>query len=105
VRAVAVIEAKRKPGLPNLPTIGETVPGYAISSWLALFGPAGLPAAVTTRLNAEINKALAAPDLRAALEAAGLTAVGGSPQELQTQQRETLAQSEKLIKAAGIEPQ
>jgi tripartite-type tricarboxylate transporter receptor subunit TctC len=105
VRALAVIEAKRMPGLPNLPTIGETVPGYAISSWLAFFGPAGLPAAVTTRLNAEINKALAAPDLRAALEAAGLTAVGGSPQELQTQQRETLAQSEKLIKAAGIEPQ
>jgi len=105
VRALALIEAKRMPSMPNLPTIGETVPGYAISSWLAFFGPAGLPAPITARLNTEINKALAAPDLRASLESAGLTAVGGSPQELQAQQRETLAQSEKLIKAAGIEAQ
>lgn len=52
VRALAVVEDKR---LGPLPTIGETVPGYAISSWFAFFGPANLPPAVVSRLNADIN--------------------------------------------------
>ncbi|MCB1995386.1 MAG: tripartite tricarboxylate transporter substrate binding protein [Burkholderiaceae bacterium] len=105
VRALALVDAKRMDTMPKLPTIGETVPGYAISSWLAFFGPAGLPAPIVTRLNTEINKALAAPEFHATLEAAGLSVEEGTPQDLAAQQRNSVAQAEKLIKAAGIEPQ
>lgn len=105
VRAIAVVEGKRFHGLPGLPTVGETVPGYAIESWFAFFGPPGLPAAVTARLNAEVNKALAQPVLRDALEKAGMSATGGRPEDLAALLKSELAQREKLVKTAGIEPE
>jgi tripartite-type tricarboxylate transporter receptor subunit TctC len=105
VRAIAMVEARRFHGMPGLPTIGETVPGYAIESWFALFGPAGMPPAVTARLNAEINRALAQPALRESLEKAGMSATGGRPEDLAGLLKSELAQREKLVKAAGIEPE
>ena len=106
VRAIAVVEAKRFHGLPSLPTVGETVPGYAIESWFAIFGPAGLPpASVTARLNAEINKVLSQPALRESLEKAGMSTTGGTPEDLAAMLKNELAQREKLVKAAGIEPE
>jgi tripartite-type tricarboxylate transporter receptor subunit TctC len=105
IRALAVVEDKRFHGMPNLPTIGETVPGYAIASWFAFFGPTGLPPAVIGKLNTEINKALATPALREALEKAGMSATGGKPEELAALLKIELAQREKLVKAAGIEPE
>jgi len=105
VRALAVVEDKRFPGLPNVPTIGETVPRYAISSWFAIFGPAGLPQPVVAKLNAEINKALAQPALRELLEKSGMSATGGKPVDLAALVKSELAEREKLVKAAGIEPE
>ncbi|BEP62297.1 tripartite tricarboxylate transporter substrate binding protein [Variovorax sp. V213] len=105
VRVLAVVEDKRFPGLPNVPTIGETVPGYAISSWFAIFGPAGLPQPVATKLNAEINKALAQPALREMLERSGMSATGGKPMDLAALVKSELAEREKLVKGAGIEPE
>ncbi|MBB6564127.1 tripartite-type tricarboxylate transporter receptor subunit TctC [Acidovorax soli] len=104
-RALAVVEAKRFPGMPQLPTVGETLPGYAIASWFAFFGPAGLPAPIAARLNGDINKALANGALRDALQKAGMSPTGGEAQELAAQLRTELAQREKLVKAAGIEPE
>ena len=105
VRVLGVVEDKRFHGLPNVPTIGETVPGYAIASWFAFFGPAGLPQPVVAKLNADINKALATPALRDTLEKAGMSTTGGRPEELAALLRTELAQREKLVKAAGIEPE
>jgi len=105
VRALAVVEDKRFHGLPNLPTIGETVPGYAIASWFGFFGPANLPPAITAKLNVEINKALATPALRETLERTGMSATGGKPEDLSALLKSELAQREKLVKAAGIEPE
>jgi tripartite-type tricarboxylate transporter receptor subunit TctC len=105
VRAIAMVEARRFHGMPDLPTIGETVPGYAIESWFALFGPAGMPPVVTARLNSEINRALAQPALRESLEKAGMSATGGRPEDLAGLLKSELAQREKLVKAAGIEPE
>ena len=105
IRALAVVEDKRFHGLPNLPTVGETVPGYAIASWFAFFGPAGLPQPIVARLNAELNKALATPALREQLEKAGMSATGGKPEELAALLKTELALREKLVKAAGIEPE
>ena len=105
VRALAVVESKRFHGLPNVPTIGETVPGYAISSWFAFFGPTGLPQPVVAKLNTAINGALSAAATRDALEKSGMTASGGTPEELAALLKSELAVREKLVKAAGIEPE
>ncbi|MEJ8857628.1 tripartite tricarboxylate transporter substrate binding protein [Variovorax robiniae] len=105
VRALAVVEQKRFHGLPDLPTVGETVPGYAISSWFAVFGPAGMQKPIVSQLNTAINQALTSPDLRESLEKFGMTATGGSPQELEAMLKSELATREKLVKAAGIEPE
>jgi tripartite-type tricarboxylate transporter receptor subunit TctC len=105
VRALGMVEGQRFRGLPDLPTVGETVPGYAISSWFAVFGPAGMPRPVVGRLNAAINQALATPVLRDALEKAGMSATGGSAEELAATLKVELASREKLVKAAGIEPE
>ncbi len=103
IRPLAVIEQNRFAGLPDLPTIGETVPGYAISSWFAVFGPAGLSEPVTRRLSEEINRALAQPALRDLLEKAGMTAAGGTPAELKQLVETEVEQRARLVKAAGIE--
>jgi tripartite-type tricarboxylate transporter receptor subunit TctC len=105
VRALAVTQAQRHGGLPQVPTIGETLPGYALTGWLGFFAPAGLPATIQARLHAEINKALADGAVRAALEQAGLVPSGGTPQALAELVREELATRGRLVKAAGIEPE
>ena len=105
IRALAVVEDKRFHAMPNLPIIGETVPGYAIASWFAFFGPAGLQQPVVTKLNAEINKALAQAALRETLEKAGMSVTGGKSEELVALVKSELAQREKLVKAAGVEPE
>ena len=105
IRVLAVVEDKRLHAMPNLPTIAETVPGYAIASWFAIFGPAGLAQPVVAKLNAEINKALAQPALRETLEKAGMSATGGKPEDLAALVKSELALREKLVKAAGIEPE
>jgi len=71
LRALAVTGARRSQEFPELPTIGEFYPGYEVTIWLALFAPAGTPEAVIARLRAAIANALAAPDVKEKLNAAG----------------------------------
>lgn len=105
VRALAVTQARRHGGLPQVPAIGETLPGYALAGWLGFFAPAGLPGPVQARLHAEINQALAEDAVRSALEQAGLVPTGGTPQALADLVQEELATRGRLVKAAGIEPE
>jgi tripartite-type tricarboxylate transporter receptor subunit TctC len=81
LRGLAITTAKRSDALPEIPTLGEFVPGYETSSWLALAAPTGTPAAVMGRLNTEINAALADPGVKAKLERLGATVLGGSSVE------------------------
>lgn len=78
LRALAVATAKRQPLLPDLPAIGESVPGFGVSNWNGIFAPAKTPRAVSERLFAEINKAMLAPDLKKRQNAAGIVPVGSS---------------------------
>ncbi|MBQ0930689.1 Bug family tripartite tricarboxylate transporter substrate binding protein [Ideonella alba] len=103
LKALGVVEAQRFPGLPQVPAIGETVPGYAIQSWFAFFGPAGLPPAVTARLVSELNKALEQPAVREALAKNGMTPTGGRPEALAAFLQTEISQRARLVKAAGIE--
>lgn len=105
VRALGVVEDKRFHGLPDLPTIGEAVPGYALTSWFAVFGPAGLAPAHVARLNGALNKALASTAMREALEKAGMTATGGTAEELGAFVKAELVLRDKLIRAAGVQPE
>src|SRR4051812_34808258 len=74
IKYVAVLQNARYTGLPNVPTVKETLPNFnRPDSWLGFFGPAGLPAPVLGRLNGEIVKAVAAPDVREKFDRDGLT--------------------------------
>ena len=102
LRLLAVTEAKRSTLLPDVPTLTETLPGVEMSVWYAAFGPLGLPADLVTRLNNEINKAMAMPEVRARMEAIGVEVVRAGPEHLATALREDSARYAKVIKELGI---
>jgi tripartite-type tricarboxylate transporter receptor subunit TctC len=106
IRVIGLVEAKRQPSVPEVPTIGESVPGYVMpSSWLGFFGPAGLPEAITKRLNGEILKAVQAPEVRARLEAAGMPVTGTSAEEFARMVKEDIESFRRIVQAAGIKPE
>jgi tripartite-type tricarboxylate transporter receptor subunit TctC len=72
VRPIAVSSDKRVAQYPNIPTIGETVKGYELTSWMGTFAPAGTPKAIVDKLNGEIKKAVEAPDVAANLNSQSL---------------------------------
>jgi tripartite-type tricarboxylate transporter receptor subunit TctC len=81
VRAIATTGAARNPGLPDLPTIAETVPGYDISQSWGIVAPAGTPPDVVKRLGDEIVKAMNQPDIKERVQKTGAVAVGDRPAE------------------------
>jgi tripartite-type tricarboxylate transporter receptor subunit TctC len=83
VKMIAVGAPKRMKLLPDTPIVAETVPGFAAISWFALFGPAGMPADVTTKLNAEVRKIFADPNVQKTfLDAQYFESIAGSPEDL-----------------------
>ena len=106
IRALGFVEAKRQQSVPEIPTIGESVPGYVMpATWLGFFGPAGLPEAILKRLNAEIVRAVQSPDVRARLEAAGMPVVGTSSEEFARMVKDDIETFRKIVTAAGIKPE
>jgi len=101
LKVIAVTSKTRVPTLPEVPTVGETVPGYEFYSWYGLWGPARLPADVTQRLNAEVNKALAS-GMRDNLVQQGLLASGGSVDDFVRFQHDDMALSQKIITQGNI---
>lgn len=81
VRALAVTAATRDRALPEVPAIGETVPGYEAIGWYGLLGPAGLPRPVVARLHREVDTLLARPEFAARLAAQGVEPMRGTPEQ------------------------
>jgi tripartite-type tricarboxylate transporter receptor subunit TctC len=82
VRGLAVTTLRRSPAIPELPTVAESgVPGFEITAWSGLVVPAGVPKSIVAKLNAEVNKALALPSVKARLAAMGYDTVGGTPEQ------------------------
>lgn len=102
LRALAVTSSARSPALPDMPTLAESgLPGFEASSWFALFAPKGTPAAITTRLNAEVRKALDAPELRKRFTDLGGDIRPMSPDELMAYVRAEHAKWATVAKASG----
>lgn len=106
LRALAVTTKQRSALLPDLPTLHESgVSNYDITSWAGLFAPAATPKPVVARLNAEMQKVIAHPEVKAKLAAAGFEAFSGPPESLGQFVQEQIALWSKLIKDSGIEAQ
>ncbi len=103
LRILAVTGAKREPTVPDVPTVAEAgVPGYEFGIWFSMFAPAGTPKPIVTRLNQEIVKMLATPDMRQKLAATGVNAESSTPEQLGKHLSSEVEKWAKIIKAAGI---
>jgi tripartite-type tricarboxylate transporter receptor subunit TctC len=106
VKALAVAEPRRYPGLPDLPTVAEGVPGFdKPSTWFGFFGPAGMQRTVVMRLNDAMVKTANAPDLRAKLDESGFSIIAGSPEEFAATLKKGLEVYGKLIRKIGLKPE
>lgn len=103
LRAIAVTSTARYDGLPEVPTIAETLPGFDVPSWLAFFGPAKMPAPIASRLSEALVKVLRDPEVKAKLNEQGMVTVAGGPAELTALQRKDYELKGKLIRDAGIQ--
>jgi tripartite-type tricarboxylate transporter receptor subunit TctC len=105
VRVLAVVEKTRYAALPDVPTVGESIPGFEMSSWLGFFAPSGTPRPIVTRLHDEIVKILKVDQVKERLAAVGLVVVAGMPADLAETIRNGIVVRGELVKAAKIEPQ
>jgi tripartite-type tricarboxylate transporter receptor subunit TctC len=102
LRAVAVTSPQRIAELPDVPTVAEKLPGYAVDLWWGFFVPAGTPRAVVSKLNREIVAALGAHDVREKLAPQGFNLVSGTPEQLADFVKAERSKWEKVISSAGI---
>mgnify|MGYP000846108495 FL=1 len=103
MKLLAVTTAKRMSLFPEVPTLAETVmPGFEAGAWQGLMVPAGTPAAVVQRLNAEVNKALQSADMRDKLAVQGAEPLGSTPEEYGAYVRKELARWATVVKATGV---
>jgi tripartite-type tricarboxylate transporter receptor subunit TctC len=103
VRVLAVATPERTPQAPEVPTLMELGSGgFEAFAWFALLAPAGTPQAVLTRLNTELNKILAQPDVEEQYRTMGLISGGGSPEELGVFIRDDIAKWAEVIKKGAI---
>lgn len=102
LRALAVSTATRLPSLPELPTVAESgLKGYETITWFGFVAPARTPPAVVARLNAEIVKVLALPEVRNLFASQGIETLGGTPEQFAEYIREEIAKWAKVIRLSG----
>jgi len=102
VKALAVTKDRRAAVLPDVPTIAETVPGYSMSTWYGAVAPAKTPREIIIKLNQEMQKALAAPDVKEKLASLGADIVASSPEETAAIFKADIAKYTKVAQAANI---
>ena len=106
LKALAIGRATRWSDMPDTPTYAEAgIGGLEYSSWVGLFGPAGMPQAVVDKLSKAVAVALANPETRAKIQASGNEVAGGSPAELSAFLAEEISKWSKTIAAAGLQPE
>jgi tripartite-type tricarboxylate transporter receptor subunit TctC len=102
LRPLAVTSAKRSSSLPDVPTVAESgFKGFDVSTWYGVLAPAGTPAAVVTTLNAEVNKLLATPEMKAAINAQGAEPLALTPEQFATLLKTEYQQWKGIVEASG----
>jgi tripartite-type tricarboxylate transporter receptor subunit TctC len=102
LRPLAVLGAVRSPALPDVPTVAESVPGFEVSNWIGLFGPAGMPPVIVARLNAEVQKIMRSPEIQKRLETEGAKFIPMTPDQFAAFQKAEITKWAKTIKDANI---
>lgn len=102
LKALAVSTAKRTPVLPDVPSVAETVPGFNVDSWYAMFAPAGTPPAVVAKVQSAVAAAARDKAVQEAFIAQGAVAVGGTPAELDQVVKTEIPMWKSLAKEASI---
>jgi len=106
VRTLAVTPARGSKIFANVPTVAASVPGFDLTSWNGIFGPAGLPREIVDKLSSEVNAALADKEVQDKLAAAGFEVwPSKTPAEFAKYVNDQLALWTRMIKAAGIQPE
>ncbi len=105
LKALGIASAKRSSVVPNVPTISETVPGFEATYWMGIFAPAKTPPAIVDKLNAEINKFLASPEMRTRIAEIGGISEPGSPADFGRYLAEDKKKWIAVIKEKGISAQ
>jgi tripartite-type tricarboxylate transporter receptor subunit TctC len=105
LRALAVTTATRSDALPDLPTIGDFVPGYEASTWNGVCAPKNTPAEIVDRLNREINAGLADPKFKARLAEMGAWPLPGSPADCGKLIEQEIEKWAKVIRSGNIKPE
>jgi tripartite-type tricarboxylate transporter receptor subunit TctC len=102
LRALGMTGVRRSPLVPDLPTIAESgLPGYEITQWWGLLGPAGMPAAIVIRLNSDVNAILQQADVRDRFAAEGADTAPNTPQWFASFMKSETAKWGKVVKASG----
>jgi tripartite-type tricarboxylate transporter receptor subunit TctC len=105
LKAFGVTSAKRQTAFPDLPAIGEVVPGFESTAWFGVFAPANLPAPIARKLNAAIASALKSPKLSQQLELEGASPVGNSQEEFAAFVRDDVKRWAPIVKQSGATPE
>ena len=106
IRAIATGHIARLRSMPDIPTIGETLPGFTNNGWYGIVAPAGTPAPIINKLRAELNRALANAEFSKHVDAIGMEPVASTtPKELREWTRSEIARWTKVVRDAGIQGQ
>ena len=104
VRPLAITTTTRSGALPDLPSVGDFVPGYEVNTWFGVGAPRGTPADIVDKLNEEINAALADPQMKARLAELGGTVLAGTPADFEKLIADETEKWARVIRAANIKP-
>lgn len=102
VRMLAQTGAARSPAFPDVPTVAETVPGYDVSAWFALFAPAGVPSDVLAKLSSELQRALRSPELVERFAQAGVDVAASTPDQLRAHLRTELDKWARVVRKLNL---
>jgi tripartite-type tricarboxylate transporter receptor subunit TctC len=102
LRVLAVTTQKRAPLMPDVPTFGETLPGFDVTQWNAVWAPAAMPKDVLHKLSAEITRIVQSPDYKARMSEQAAEAIGNSPSELAAFQKAEIDKYRKIAQQANV---
>lgn len=99
---IGITTPKRNPAVPDVPSIGETVPGYSVTHWYGIWGPKGIPKDIASRMNREFAKVIHSDAIKKWLATEGMIAAGGPPEQFLHRIKVDVEQWKKLVKEANI---